>query len=86
MHAAVVDAGPLAHSPCLCVVVACWLQVRVLVMRILEEKQKRIKEGMKMMGLNDAIFFVAWMLTALIKGGVVVVIMTVVCKLGHLFS
>lgn len=62
------------------------LQVRVLVMRILEEKQKRIKEGMKMMGLNDAIFFLSWMLTALLKGGVVVVIMTVVCKLGHLFS
>ena len=60
--------------------------MRVLIMRILEEKQKRIKEGMKMMGLNDVVFFGSWMITALAKGAVVVTAVTIVCSVGKLFS
>lgn len=39
-----------------------------------------------MMGLSDVVFFLGWMVTAAMKGGVVVVAMTLVCKFGGIFT
>ncbi|RYG51332.1 hypothetical protein EON67_03585, partial [archaeon] len=40
------------------------LQVRVLLTRILEEKEKKIKITLKMMGLSDEMFWASWSITS----------------------
>lgn len=54
--------------------------------KILEEKEKRIKAGMRMMGLSDFVFFGSWFITALVKGGILVTVVTIVLKVGNLFK
>jgi len=36
------------------------------VYRILQEKEKKIREGMKMMGMNNGSFYASWIVTYII--------------------
>ena len=61
-------------------------QIRVLLTRILEEKENKVKEGMKMMGLTDTVYWLSWIVTSLIKTGFVTLCIVVVAKVGKLFA
>lgn len=61
-------------------------QVRVLVTRVLEEKEKKLKEGMRMMGLADEVFWLSWFLLAMAKGTFFCVAIVCVGKFGGLFT
>ena len=59
------------------------LQVRVLLTRILEEKEKRIKILLRMNGLSPITDLAAWTITALVKNTVMVtIVVAVACNVG----
>ena len=62
------------------------IQIRVMLTRVLEDKEKKIKEGMKMSGLSDSELWLSWFITSLLKMGVVCVAIVVVVKVGKLFQ
>lgn len=61
------------------------LQIRVLLTRILEEKERKIKMTLKMMGLSDSVFWLSWLITALIKQTALNTIIVAVAIIGKIF-
>lgn len=61
------------------------LQVRVLLTRILEEKERKIKITLKMMGLGDEAFWVSWAITALLKNTLLVMGVVFIACVGRIF-
>jgi hypothetical protein len=61
------------------------LQVRVLLTRILEEKEKKIKITLKIMGLSDMVYWSSWFVTAFIKVGVLATITALVICFAGIF-
>jgi ABC-type multidrug transport system ATPase subunit len=61
------------------------LQVRVLLTRILEEKERKIKITLKMMGLSDEAFWVSWAITALLKNTLLVAAVVAIACVGRIF-
>lgn len=61
------------------------IQIRVLLTRILEEKEKKITEGMRMQGLTAFVHWSSWLCMGLIKNGAVTVILSIVVVFGGLF-
>lgn len=61
------------------------LQIRVLLTRILEEKERKIKMTLKMMGLTDSVFWLSWLITALIKQTALNTIIVAVAIVGKIF-
>lgn len=55
-------------------------QVRVLLTRILEEKERKLKEGMKMMGLSAVAYWLSWLITAGVKVGCMVFMVSIIAK------
>ena len=71
-----------AYIPLLCCVLCC-VQVRVLLTRILEEKERKIKIALRMNGLSPIIDLAAWTITTLAKNSIVVTVVTAVaCGVG----
>ena len=56
------------------------IEVRVLLTRLLEEKEKKIKEGMLMVGLLDWVNWAAWFVTSGVKSVFISVVVGVVGK------
>jgi ABC-type multidrug transport system fused ATPase/permease subunit len=56
-----------------------------LVKEIVEEKEERIKEGMKTMGLTDTVFWWSWIITYIIIYGFTAFINTCVLAYGGVF-
>jgi ATP-binding cassette, subfamily A (ABC1), member 3 len=52
---------------------------------ILQEKEKKIKETMAMMGLRLTTYWLAWFITFLTKLGFISVLATVVCRYAGIF-
>jgi len=82
-----VDAGSAAISSVapIYLVIFFSLQVRVMLQYVLEEKEKKILEGMRMAGLGDAANWMGWIGTAAIKNLVLVAVLVAAAKLGNLF-
>ena len=58
----------------------------MLISNILEEKEKKIKEGMLMMGCPVSVFWLSWFLTALAKFVVLVLLTCFVVSYAGIFS
>jgi ABC-type multidrug transport system ATPase subunit len=62
------------------------MQLRTLLARILEEKEKKIKVGLKMVGLSDAVYWVSFFLTAATKTVLLISVSTFVLWYGGLLE
>lgn len=54
--------------------------VAILVQNIVYEKEQRLKEVMKMMGLSNAVHWTAWFITSAVTMTVIVVLLTIILK------
>ena len=66
----------------LCVVVSFIYTVAILTQSIVYEKEHRLKEVMKMMGLSNAVHWTAWFITSVTIMMAIVILMTVVLKVN----
>ena len=64
----------------LCVVISFIYSVAILVQSIVYEKEQRLKEVMKMMGLSNAVHWTAWFITSIVSMLMIVILLTVVLK------
>jgi ATP-binding cassette subfamily A (ABC1) protein 3 len=62
------------------------LQVRVLLTRILEEKERKIKIALKIMGLSDLVFWSSWLITALVKNTLLITVAVVIISVAGIWS
>jgi ATP-binding cassette subfamily A (ABC1) protein 3 len=51
---------------------------------LLYEKEKKLKEGMKMMGLNNSSFYLSWMITYLIVYTIISIIASLLLSINYL--
>lgn len=70
----------------LCVVVSFIYSVAILVQCIVHEKEQRLKEVMKMMGLSNAVHWTSWFITSATTMILVVVLLTIVLKVGSILK
>jgi ABC-type multidrug transport system ATPase subunit len=61
------------------------LQVRALLTRVLEEKERKLKLTMQQMGLTDAIFWLSWFLTAASKSLLIVTAVVIIACTAGIF-
>ena len=64
----------------LCVVISFIYSVAILVQSIVYEKEQRLKEVMKMMGLSNAVHWTAWFITSIVSMLTIVILLTIVLK------
>ena len=61
--------------------------VAILVQNIVYEKEQRLKEVMKMMGLSNAVHWTAWFITSAVTMTAIVILLTIILKVkGDLSS
>ncbi|XP_065646706.1 phospholipid-transporting ATPase ABCA1 isoform X2 [Hydra vulgaris] len=70
----------------LCVVVSFIYTVAILTQSIVYEKEHRLKEVMKMMGLSNTVHWTAWFITSVTIMMCIVILMTVVLKFGGILK
>eukprot|EP00111_Clytia_hemisphaerica_P002239 TCONS_00006276-protein len=68
----------------LCVVISFIYSVAILVQSIVYEKEQRLKEVMKMMGLSNTVHWAAWFITSIVGMLTIVILLTIVLKTGHI--
>lgn len=73
----------IQHVLPLCLMLSWVYSVAMLVQRIVYEKEKRLKEVMKMMGLTDAVHWWAWFITAGVQMTLTVVTLTLMLYFGR---
>ncbi|XP_016520463.1 uncharacterized protein LOC107834164 [Poecilia formosa] len=67
----------------LCMVISWVYSVAMMIQHIVAEKEHRLKEVMKMMGLNNAVHWVAWFITGFVQLSISVTALTVILKYGR---
>eukprot|EP00794_Sanderia_malayensis_P015936 gene15936-17537_t len=70
----------------LCITVSFIYSVAILVQNIVNEKEHRLKEVMKMMGLSNAVHWTAWFITSMFIMAVIVLLMTITLKYGGILK
>lgn len=70
----------IKHMVPLCMVISWIYTVAITVQNIVYEKERRLKEFMKMMGLNNMVHWIAWFITSLSTISVTVALLTVILK------
>ncbi|GFS22085.1 ATP-binding cassette sub-family A member 2-like [Elysia marginata] len=73
----------IEHVMPLCLTFSWVYSVAMLVQSIVYEKEQRLKEVMKMMGLNNAVHWCAWFVTTFVQMTISVIILTVLLKMGN---
>lgn len=73
----------IEHVMPLCLTFSWVYSVAMLVQSIVYEKEQRLKEVMKMMGLNNAVHWCAWFVTTFMQMTISVIILTVLLKMGN---
>lgn len=68
----------------LCMTVSWIYTVALVVQSIVYEKEQRLKEVMKMMGLSNAVHWVAWLITGVSGMSITVMLLTIVLKVSDL--
>jgi len=53
-----------------------------MVYRLLYEKEKKISEGMKMMGMSSASFYTSWIIQYSFVYGIISILISTILKLG----
>ena len=76
----------IEHVMPLCLTISWVYTVAMLVQSIVYEKEQRLKEVMKMMGLSNAVHWCAWFLTTFIQMTVTAVILTAIFKFGNILA
>ncbi|XP_014665300.1 PREDICTED: ATP-binding cassette sub-family A member 2-like isoform X2 [Priapulus caudatus] len=70
----------------LCLTVSWVYTVAMLVQSIVHEKEQRLKEVMKMMGMSNAVHWLAWAITSFTQMSITMVILTVMLRLGNVLA
>ncbi|XP_075435187.1 ATP-binding cassette sub-family A member 2 [Ascaphus truei] len=73
----------IEHMMPLCMVISWVYSVAMMIQHIVAEKEHRLKEVMKMMGLNNAVHWVAWFITGFVQLSVSVTALTGILKYGQ---
>ncbi|KAG8190583.1 hypothetical protein JTE90_014059 [Oedothorax gibbosus] len=72
----------IEHVMPLCLAISWVYSVSMLVQNIVYEKEQRLKEVMKTMGLNSAVHWLAWFITSFLQMTITAVFLTVILKYG----
>uniref|UniRef100_A0A8C2W9Q7 ATP binding cassette subfamily A member 2 n=1 Tax=Cyclopterus lumpus TaxID=8103 RepID=A0A8C2W9Q7_CYCLU len=72
----------IEHMMPLCMVISWVYSVAMMIQHIVAEKEHRLKEVMKMMGLNNAVHWVAWFITGFVQLSISVTALTAILKYG----
>nr|XP_058969338.1 ATP-binding cassette sub-family A member 2-like [Pocillopora verrucosa] len=72
----------IEHMMPLCMTVSWIYTVALAVQAIVYEKEQRLKEVMKMMGLSNAVHWVAWFITSLCVMSITVGLLVIILKYG----
>uniref|UniRef100_A0A8C3QEA9 ATP-binding cassette sub-family A member 2 n=1 Tax=Geospiza parvula TaxID=87175 RepID=A0A8C3QEA9_GEOPR len=72
----------IEHMMPLCMVISWVYSVAMMIQHIVTEKEHRLKEVMKMMGLNNAVHWVAWFITGFVQLSISVTALTAILKYG----
>uniref|UniRef100_A0AAV2MPG3 ATP-binding cassette sub-family A member 2 n=1 Tax=Knipowitschia caucasica TaxID=637954 RepID=A0AAV2MPG3_KNICA len=73
----------IEHMMPLCMVISWVYSVAMMIQHIVAEKEHRLKEVMKTMGLNNAVHWVAWFITGFLQLSVSVTALTAILKYGR---
>uniref|UniRef100_A0A8C6Y5X6 ATP-binding cassette sub-family A member 2 n=1 Tax=Naja naja TaxID=35670 RepID=A0A8C6Y5X6_NAJNA len=76
----------IEHMMPLCMVISWVYSVAMMVQHIVAEKEHHLKEVMKMMGLNNAVHWVAWFITGFVQLSISVTALTAILKYGKVLS
>ncbi|PRD32326.1 UNVERIFIED_CONTAM: ATP-binding cassette sub-family A member 2 [Trichonephila clavipes] len=72
----------IEHVMPLCLAISWVYSVAMLVQNIVYEKEQRLKEVMKTMGLNSAVHWLAWFITSFLQMSITAACLTVILKYG----
>ncbi|XP_036383449.1 ATP-binding cassette sub-family A member 2 isoform X4 [Megalops cyprinoides] len=72
----------IEHMMPLCMVISWVYSVAMMIQHIVAEKEHRLKEVMKMMGLNNVVHWVAWFITGFVQLSISVTALTAILKYG----
>ena len=72
----------IQHMMPLCMTVSWIYTVAIVVRSIVYEKEQRLKEVMKMMGLSNVVHWVAWFITSMSVMSVTVLFLTIILKVN----
>uniref|UniRef100_A0A8C2JBW8 ATP-binding cassette, sub-family A (ABC1), member 2 n=1 Tax=Cyprinus carpio TaxID=7962 RepID=A0A8C2JBW8_CYPCA len=72
----------IEHMMPLCMVISWVYSVAMMIQHIVAEEEQKRKEVMKMMGLNNAVHWVAWFITGFVQLSISVTALTVILKYG----
>lgn len=72
----------IEHVMPLCLAISWVYSVAMLVQNIVYEKEQRLKEVMKTMGLNSAVHWLAWFITSFAQMTITAAILTIILKYG----
>ncbi|XP_058515523.1 ATP-binding cassette sub-family A member 2 isoform X1 [Ochotona princeps] len=73
----------IEHMMPLCMVISWVYSVAMTIQHIVAEKEQRLKEVMKTMGLNNAVHWVAWFITGFVQLSISVTALTAILKYGQ---
>lgn len=76
----------IEHVMPLCLTISWVYTVAMLVQSIVYEKEQRLKEVMRMMGLTSSVHWLAWFLTTFTQMSVTMAILTVMLKYGSVLK
>ena len=76
----------IEHMMPLCMTVSWIYTVALAVQAIVYEKEQRLKEVMKMMGLSNAVHWVAWFITSLVVMSITVSLLVAILKVLNSFA
>ena len=75
----------IKHMVPLCMVISWIYTVAITVQNIVYEKERRLKEFMKMMGLSNIVHWIAWFITSLCSISITVALLTMILKVSQLY-
>ncbi|KAM9858193.1 ATP-binding cassette sub-family A member 2 [Aulostomus maculatus] len=73
----------IEHMMPLCMVISWVYSVAMMIQHIVAEKEHRLKEVMKVMGLNSIVHWVAWFITGFVQLSISVTALTAILKYGR---
>uniref|UniRef100_A0A2R5LDX6 ATP-binding cassette sub-family A member 2 n=1 Tax=Ornithodoros turicata TaxID=34597 RepID=A0A2R5LDX6_9ACAR len=76
----------IEHVMPLCMAISWVYSVAMLVQNVVYEKEKRLKEVMKTMGLNSAVHWLAWFISSFVQMTITAAILTALLKSGRVLT
>ena len=76
----------IEHVMPLCMAFSWVYSVSMLVQSIVYEKEQRLKEVMKTMGLNSLVHWLAWFITSFVQMSITAAILTIILKYGKVLT